>query len=186
MNRYQNTEGIVINKKTRAESDLNITLLTPGFGKIFCLAKGVKNMKSSRLSALDLGNIIKVNLYSKNDFIWISEAKSVTSFLNQPKNLTQVNLLFYFLEIVNLTIAEGQSTDEIYPIIKRLIQSINRNQFRNFIEQEIKFVETLGFGIPPEITSAFSDNNLQNSQKLLKQYLESIIEKPLISNRLFK
>ena len=59
MDKYQSTVGIVINKKTIKETDLLVTLLTPKNGKIIALAKGAKNIKSSRLSSLQLGNIIR-------------------------------------------------------------------------------------------------------------------------------
>ena len=100
MEKYQNTIGIVINKKTVKETDLLITLLTPQYGKIIALAKGAKNIKSSRLSSLQLGNTIKVQLYKKNDYVWLSEAKTIIPFLQFDKSLTQINLLFYFLEIL--------------------------------------------------------------------------------------
>ena len=108
MEKYQNTIGIVINKKTVKETDLLITLLTPKNGKIIALAKGAKNIKSSRLSCLQLGNTIKAQIYQKNDYLWLSESKTIISFLRQNKSLTQINLLFYFLEILNQLIAENQ------------------------------------------------------------------------------
>ena len=63
MDHYKSTLGIVINKKTTKESDLLITLLTPKMGKIVAIAKGAKNIKSSRLGNLQLGNTIKAQLY---------------------------------------------------------------------------------------------------------------------------
>ena len=96
MDRYTSTIGLVINKKTSKEADLVITLLTPKMGKIVALAKGAKNIKSSRLGNLQLGNLIKVQLYQKNNFIWLSESQNIDSFLQTKKNLAQLNLLFYF------------------------------------------------------------------------------------------
>ena len=86
MDRYTSTVGIVINKKTSKESDLLITILTPKLGKIVALAKGAKNIKSSRLGNLQLGNTIKVQLYQKNDFTWISESQNLIPFMQTDKN----------------------------------------------------------------------------------------------------
>ena len=77
MERYQSTLGIVINKRTSKENDLLVTVLTPKSGKIVALAKGAKNIKSSRLGNLQLGNTIKIQLYQKNDFNWISETQNI-------------------------------------------------------------------------------------------------------------
>jgi len=186
MDKYQNTIGIVINKKTVKETDLLITLLTPRLGKIVALAKGAKNIRSSRLSSLQLGNTIKVQLYQKNDFLWLSEAQTITPFLQSEKNLTQINLLFYFLEILNHLIAENQQIENIYKISQEIIDAINQNQLNRYIKNEILFLETLGFGVPNEINQYFEKQDYKTTQQLIKGFFESIIEKPLESNKLFK
>lgn len=186
MDKYQNTIGIVINKKTVKETDLLVTLLTPKNGKIIALAKGAKNIKSSRLSSLQLGNTIKVQLYKKNDYLWISETKTINPFLQSEKNLTQINLLFYFLEILNRLIAENQQIENIYQISQEIIDAINQNQLNRYIKNEIIFLETLGFGVPDEINQYFQKKDYKTTQQLIKGFFESIIEKPLESNKLFK
>ena len=62
---YTATLALVINKKTVQENDLLVTLLTPAMGKVTAKAAGAKNIKSSRLSTLQLGNVIKAHLYEK-------------------------------------------------------------------------------------------------------------------------
>jgi DNA repair protein RecO (recombination protein O) len=186
MDKYQNTIGIVINKKTIKETDLLITLLTPNNGKIIALAKGAKNIKSSRLSCLQLGNIVKAQLYKKNDYLWLSESQTITPFLQHDKNLTQINLLFYFLEILNRLIAENQQIEGIYQISQEIIDAINQNQLNRYIKNEILFLEKLGFGIPNEINQYFQKKDYKTTQQLIKGFFESIIEKPLESNKLFK
>lgn len=186
MSHYISTEALVINKRNHKDNNLRITLLSPTLGKIHCSAIGVKNIKSSRLGALQLGNIIKCSLFSKNDQYWISEAKATISFLNTDKSLTQINLLFYFLEIINYFIAENQSSPIIFQTTKNIIKAVNLNQFHLLIKYEIDFLQQLGFGVPPEISESFAQEKYIACQNLLKKYLESIIEKPLISNKLFK
>ena len=185
MDKHLSTLGIVINKKSIKETDLLITLLTPRNGKIVTLAKGAKNIKSSRLSSLQLGNIIKAQIYQKNDFLWLSEAKTISPFLQHDKSLTQVNLLFYFLEILNRLIAENQQIEGIFKISQEIIDSIDQNQFTRYIKNEILFLEILGFGVPPEIDQYFKKEDYKTTQQLIKRFFESIIEKPLESNKLF-
>jgi len=186
MDKYKTTEAIVINHRSLKEVDSLITLLTPRDGKIVALAKGAKNIRSTRLGSLQLGNTIKVHLYQKNDFIWISEAQTINQFLQTDKSLTQLNLLFYFLEIINRFIAENQQIEGIYTISKNIIESINKNQVNRYIENEIKLLDNLGFGTPPEINTSFAKKDYPVTQKLIKNFFESIIEKPLESNKLFK
>jgi DNA repair protein RecO (recombination protein O) len=185
MERFQKTVGIVIKSKSIKESDLLVTLLTPHLGKITVLAKGAKNIRSSRLGTLQLGNIVKTNLYRKNDFLWLSESTVISHFMQIPKKLTQLNLLFYFLELLNYFIADNQQIDGIYQISENLITSINKNQLDQFIKYEIQFVQILGFGLPDDIQATFNSKDYISCQKYIKTFLESIIEKPLMSNQLF-
>jgi DNA repair protein RecO (recombination protein O) len=186
MPRYFSTTAIVINKKNVKESDLLVTLLTPSLGKIVAIAKGIKSIKSSRLGTIQLGNLIKAHLYQKNDFLWLSESQTIVSFLQTDKNLSQLNLLFYFLEIINHFIAENQNIEGVFDISCRLVDAINRNQVKTYIHNEILLLHTLGFGTSKEVTESFDQKNYRLCQKLLKSYFESIIEHPLQSNKLFR
>lgn len=186
MPNYSITTGLVINKRTYKDNDLIVTLLTPLVGKIVTRALGAKNIKSSRLASLQLGNIIKVHLYERNNQIWLSEAQTLTSFLHHKKTLTQHNLLFYFLELINQLVAENQHTPGIYEISAAIVNAINDNNFKLYIKNEIELIKLLGFGLPDEIVNFYQSGNYQSCQKYLKSFFESIIENKLESNKLFR
>jgi DNA repair protein RecO (recombination protein O) len=185
MSKFVTTSAIVIKKRRQKEGDLAVTLFTPNHGKISCIAKGAQSLKSRRLGHLEIGSIIKVSLYEKNTFYWLSETESISSFLNNSSSLSQINLLFYFLEVVNTILPNEQSQPELYKIIIKIVDSISHNHFSIFIQQEIKFLEQLGYGIPKEIYSSFEIKDYKHTQSLIKTFCESIIEKPLKSNMLF-
>ncbi|HNY04735.1 MAG TPA: DNA repair protein RecO [Candidatus Woesebacteria bacterium] len=185
MPKFISTEALVINKQRRREGDLIITLLTSNFGKINCLAKGVQSIKSRRLGHLEIGTIIKSSLYDKNSFYWLSETESVTAFLKDTSSLSQINLLFYFLEIVNKLLPFDQKQKELYQIVVNGVRSISQNHYSHFIKEEINFLNELGYGLPPEISTSFKKEDYKTTQGLIKKFCESIIEKPLYSHKLF-
>ena len=92
----------------------------------------------------------------------------------------------YFLEILNRLIAENQHIEKIYQISQEIIDAINQNQLNRYIKNEILFLETLGFGVPDEINKYFEKKDYKTAQQLIKGFFESIIEKPLESNKLFR
>lgn len=186
MDRYQTVTGIVINKKKLKDVDLLITLLTPNQGKIVALAKGAANIKSRRLGSLQLGNIIKAHIYSRNHRSWISETSVISTFLRHPKNLIQLNLLFYFLEIINRFIAENQNLEGSYFISQKIVSAINRQNVVDFIKNEIALLDIFGFGKPHKVVELFQQKDYKNCQRHLKLYFESLLERPLESNKLFQ
>lgn len=185
MPKYLSTRAIVINKKRRGEGDLLTTLYTKDLGKIICLAKGAQSIKSRRLGHLEIGSVIKVSLYQKDDFLWLAESESELSFLEHSEALIQINLLFYFLEIANSLLPQNQASPEIFGIIVGVIESISQNRLRSFIKNEIVFLEKLGYGVPREILQNYNQADYKNTQRLIKAFCESIIERPLTSSQLF-
>ena len=186
MSRYSSTLAIVLNKKNLRETDLLLTLLTPHQGKITVLAKGIRNIKSTRLGAVQLGNTIKANLYSRDDRLWLSEAVTISSFLQTPRSLTQLNLLFFFLEIINRLIADNQQIEGVFLVAQNLIGAIAANRLESYLSSELDLLRLLGFGLSPEINREFIHHRYQSCQRLIRQTFESIIEQPLHSPKLFR
>lgn len=178
---YQKTTCIVINKKRYKESDLIITVLSDSLGKISFIAKGANNSKSGRISSLQLGNIIFVQLYKKNDIYWLSEVKTIKNFIKLSKNLNQARFLFLFLEVLNQLIAQEQVIDGLFEISQQSIQAIEEKSLNRFINKQIEFLDLLGFGIPQNIHANLENKQYIKCQKQLIKHFESIIEKPLLT-----
>lgn len=178
------TEAIVVNLQNRGEKDILVTLLTPNHGKIFVKAAGVKSIKSSRGANLQLGNIAKISIHSSNNYFWITECQATHSFLFNKKKLIQLNLLFYFLEVVKNFAPENESSPKIFFLAKEIIRQLSENHLIPFISRQIDFLEALGFGIPQNIRQNLIAKKYHLVQNELISYFESILEKPLQSKRL--
>ncbi|MEK7527741.1 MAG: DNA repair protein RecO [Patescibacteria group bacterium] len=178
------TEAIVVNLQNRGEKDILVTLLTPNHGKIFVKAAGVKSIKSSRGANLQLGNIAKISLRQNNGIYWLSECLATDSFLFHKKKLIQLNLLFYFLEIVKNFTPENESSPKIFFLAKEIITNLSSDHLVPFISRQIDFLEALGFGIPDNIRQNLTLKKYHLVQKDLISYFENILEKPLQSKRL--
>lgn len=185
MSPYLNVTGIVIKRRVQGDTDLQITLFTNNEGKINCLAKGATSFLSRRGAHLQIGNIIKATLFKKNDRYWISDASCQKAFLATNKNLIQLNLLFYFLEILNRILPENQINPQLYDTSINLISAIRNNHFHQYIENEIKFIKLLGFGPTNEICDSFNKNKLKLCQNLIRELIENVMERPLQSQKLF-
>lgn len=179
-----NTRAVVINIRDNKEKDLSITLLSPDLGKINVLASGAKSIKSTRSTSLQIGNIIIASLYQKNNFYWLTESKSSLSFLQKDHQLVQLNLLFYFLEILKNFAPENESSPELFDLSIAAINSLYHNQWPKFIQNQIDILNTLGFGAPEDLQQNYHDKKYQLAQQQLILYFESILQKPLASRQL--
>ena len=179
-----NTKAIVINIKNNREKDLTVTLLTPNLGKINVIASGAKSIKSTRSQSLQLGNIVKISLYQKINYYWLTESNSTLSFLQKNHQLIQLNLLFYFLEIIKNFAPEQEISAQLFELSSLAITSLYNNQWPKFISYQIKILDTLGFGTPKELLINYKNKEYQLAQQQLIIYFESILEKPLASHKL--
>lgn len=180
----QNTQAVVINIKNNKENNLLLTLLTPSLGKIYVYASGAKSIKSSRSSSLQLGNIVKVSLYQKNNHYWLTECQSTLSFLQIDHQLIQLNLLFYFLEILKNFAPENEGSPELFELSASAITSLYNNHWPKFIKTQIEILNTLGFGAPADLQQNYLNKDYQLAQQQLILYFESILQKPLFSHKL--
>lgn len=180
----QNTKAIVINIKNNKENNLLLTLLTQNLGKINVYAAGAKSIKSSRSSSLQLGNIITVSILQKNNYYWLSESQSQLSFLQIDHQLVNLNLLFYFLEVLKNFAPENEPSPDLFNLSSLAITSLYKNQWPKFIKYQIEILNTLGFGAPPDLQQNYLDKNYQLAQQQLILYFESILQKPLASHKL--
>lgn len=183
--RHVSTSGWIISRSTH-ESDLRLVILTLTLGKIFATAKGAQKITSQRLGMLQPGNEVKILLYTKNDYSWVSESKILFHFLHHQKSLTQINLLFYFLEVINALIPPHHSDRFTYELVSELIHAIESDNFYLLIGSEIKLIGQLGFGPPINIIDLYKNQNLSACQQMLNSYLQSLIERPLFTPQLFK
>ena len=179
-----NTRAIVVNTKDNREKNLQVTLLTPNLGKIVTIATGAKSFKSTRNQSLQLGNIVNISLYQKNNLYWLTECQSVISFLQINHQLIQLSLLFYFLEIIKNFATENEASPQLFELSSAAITSLYHNRWPQFIKNQIDILNTLGFGAPDTLQQNYVDKNYQLAQQQLILYFESILQKPLASHQL--
>jgi DNA repair protein RecO (recombination protein O) len=141
---YFKTEGIVLKNRVIQESDKIVTLYTRDFGKINCIAKGAKKIKS-RISAK---TEIFTNSYfliaeGKNLFI-ITDAEIISSNIVLRENLKLFLIASSITELVDKTQADGEKNKKIFNLLKSTLKYLRITPsplllFRIFQANLIKF-----------------------------------------------
>lgn len=181
---YIKTKAIVINKKAYKENDVLVTALSQNLGKIFFIAKGASSHKSHRNATLQLGNLIQIDLYQKNDFYWLSDSKTIKNFIKTDKSLNQIKYAFYFLEIINQLVAQDQDTLNLFDKSIKIFEAIETKSFSKYVDYQIDFINMLGFGIPNEISKLQQQKKYPSCLEKLIDHIESIIQNPLQSSKI--
>lgn len=175
MNKYIHTQALVIKRHNYNEADRFITLLTRDYGKISCLAKGVRKISSRKRSSLEPLNVAKVAMIETKSGYILTEATALINFNSLRQTLPRLTQASQFLEIVDGLIAEAEPHEWLYhqtiSIIKAIDEGICDRQTQLLAIRDI-LVE-LGFGVPP------------GDEVVLKNHIEEITQRPLRSKHFY-
>ncbi len=203
------TEGLVLKRKDFGEADRVLTVLTPRFGKISVIAKGVRKITSRRAGNIELLNIVKLHLFKSKNYN-LGEAEAKETFPKIKENLTLSTTAFHIIELVNRLIPQDQKTPQVYELTVSVLRILEKNPRQIFIRAfEVKLLTLLGFW---SINAAVDLNEDQKNilekleydswekigelslspeksgelERVLRLYLEKILESSLKSVKVLK
>lgn len=145
----ESDEGIVLVKRKLLHSDLVYIILTKSFGKIAVMAKGVQKITSKRISALQTGNIVRINFSHKQDSLRYLSAVELVSHLSPlKKDLGKLQHLYTLLYMVERMLPDGQKDIRMYELCKTLLVRLTKEDLKVFsITKAIsELLVSLGYG----------------------------------------
>ncbi len=174
------TKAIVLKRKSLAESDRLVTLLTEKRGKITCVAKGVRKIKSSKRAYLEPGNTIQAFLIVTKSLPLLTQARLVRELSQAKSNLKQIRQLSQILEIIDTLFVEEEIETHLFQDIEQIFGILNGNTISvKLIRSKLeKILEKLGY--------SNQEFNQRITQKMktsysVSQLVEQIAEKPMKS-----
>lgn len=110
---YLVVRGAVLRETETKESDKILTLLTAEHGKLSVIARGARR-KSCRFSAAaqPLG-YSEWTLYQRGDWYYANEGTTLELFTGLREDLQKLSLGFYFAELTESVISEGEPAPEL-------------------------------------------------------------------------
>ena len=119
------TPAIVLKRKNLSETDRLVTLLTRQQGKLVCIAKGARQMKSTKRAYLEPGNYIVALFINTKSLPLLTQAKLIDDFAQSKKELKSIRQLTQVLEIVDRLFAEGEEDEQLFDEVLAIIKLIN-------------------------------------------------------------
>ncbi|MBI2011826.1 DNA repair protein RecO [Candidatus Daviesbacteria bacterium] len=203
------TEGLILKRSNFGEADRVLTVLTDRYGKISVIAKGVRRITSRRAGNVELLNRVKLHLFKAKNYN-LTEAESIETFPKLKENLTLSTTAFHILELIDRLTAEEQKSPKLYELSISIFRILEQNPRQIFIRGfEVKILSLLGFWSINAIKELNEEqkNILEkleyqswekigeidigpeqsdNLEKILRFYLEKILESSLKSVKVLK
>lgn len=118
------TEGIVLKRTNFAEADRIVTVFSKHYGKIVCLAKGIRKMCSRKRGNLEIFNQVILFVVSGKGLDIITETELLNSFSVWRKSLTKIATAYEICEMVDKLTVEGNEQEEVYCLLKESLKQI--------------------------------------------------------------
>jgi DNA repair protein RecO (recombination protein O) len=113
--------GIVLRLADLGESDRFVTLLTPDRGKITCVGKNLRTMKSRRNTQLELMNRIQVKLWRSRNSHYLSECNLEERFGDLKQNLKSMASGTFIIEATERLTAEEHLIPHLYDLLEQTL-----------------------------------------------------------------
>ena len=142
------TKGIIIAENNLNDYDKMLTILTPGMGKIGCVAKGARKTKSLLLAGTQFLCFGDYMLYKSGDIYSMNSCEIIEVFYNLRVDLDKLKYAVHITKIINDVTTENQN---IYKTLKLYLNTLymiaERDMDLNLLVStfKLRLVSMLGF-----------------------------------------
>ena len=205
---YSSTKAIILKRINYKDADKIITMYTKELGKISTIAKGIRKVTSRKRSHLELLNLVEVYLVESHDWYIITQAQAIKSFSRLKDNLSTTSWGYYVAEIFEKITSESEKNSKLFEFLEKTIRVLDKTKNFSIVNAfNLKLLRMNGFysifelrssklnNISQDILIYFDNIELkkyeeiarietpieviQNAHLILKDYTESVLERPI-------
>ena len=122
------TKGIVLLENNSGDYDKMLTVLTPGLGKINCIAKGARRPKSLLMAGSQFLCFGEYILYKGKDVYSINSCEPIEFFYNIRTDLKLYEASVYVSKIIKDVTTEGENSFRILQLFLNTVYIICENK----------------------------------------------------------
>ncbi len=120
------TTGIVLAEHNLGDFDKMLTILTPGFGKISCVAKGARRPNSSLLAGTQLFCFGEYLMYKGTNTYHINSCETIEIFYDLRTDLDKLKYAMHIIKIVQDITQENQNCYKILQLLLNTLYTISK------------------------------------------------------------
>lgn len=167
-------------RRNFSEADKLLTVLTPNYGKIIVLGKGVRKIHSRKAPHLEIFNHVILNVARGRNLDIVTEVETLETFPLLRQEIARVAYVYRVVEEVDRLCAEGEVHNDIFHLLLAVLRKLNEKEMEKVDEIVDSFTLTLlwNLGYLPR------ENVIKGVP--LRQFFESVIENHLKSDSFLK
>lgn len=171
-------EGVILKRINFGEADEILTIFTKNNGKIACVAKGIRKIKSRKGGNADLFTHSKLSFATGKNLDILVQAESIQTFDYIKSDLHLIATLFYYSEVIDKLLGENEQYLEIYELFNEVLDLLNQKGDPDIITRifELKILQLTGYETQLDICS-ICKNKVKGEDKLYLSEIGLVHEK---------
>lgn len=156
-------KGIIIAENNMGDFDKMLTMLTPGIGKISCVAKGARRPNSALLAGTQFLCFGEYVMYRGKEHYTINSCESIEVFYNLRTDLDKLNVAVNITKIIQDITNENENSYKILQLYLNTLYMLSEtDKDMDFITAVFKLKLLCYLGFRPKIESCVSCREKEN------------------------
>lgn len=135
-------EAVILRSVKYGDTSKILTLYSKNNGKINCIVKGARNIKSRVLGVIEPFNHITIVFYNKQnrDLQMLSKAETIKNFRIIKTDLDKLTICYRILEMMNKVVYDKEHSHELFELLIKSFSYINESGSENSAENSISYL----------------------------------------------
>jgi DNA repair protein RecO (recombination protein O) len=149
--RRYSTEAIVLSRFDYGEADRILTLITPTFGKLKAIAKGIRRPTSRIGGSLEPFAELTVLLARGRTFDVVTQVSVGHAWLNLRDSLESAATAWYLAELADRSLEERHGAESVYMLLKRSYELLDAGMAPGRVARWFEMHLADELGVRPEV-----------------------------------
>lgn len=155
--------GIIISESNLGDYDKMLTMLTPGLGKISCVAKGARRPKSALLAGTQLFCFGEYLMYKGANTYNINSCETIEVFYNLRTDLDKLNTAIEITKIIRNVTDENENCYRILQLYLNTLYTLSETDKNlELVDSIFKLKILCLLGFAPRINECVNCKNKEN------------------------
>lgn len=120
-----NTDGIVLSRINFGEADRIVTILTPSYGKLHLIAKGVRRIKSKLAGGIELFSVSSITFVNgRGDIGTLTSTRLISNYTHVVNDIGRVEIGYELMKLLN-KITEDNTEPAYFDLLEKALQALD-------------------------------------------------------------
>ncbi len=145
------TDAIVLSRFDLGEADRVLTLITPGYGKLKAIAKGIRRPTSRLGGSLEPFAELRVALAHGRTFDVVTQVSVGHAWLRLRDTLESAATAWYLAELADRSLEERHAADPLYSLLRRAYELLDAGMEPGRVARWYEMHLADELGVRPEV-----------------------------------